>query len=99
MTYATFTNCVVADSRAEAIARTADFTLTPAEKDREEMIRWTVLGPPEECVRRLEEMESWGLNYLYLIFDGDESLERFAREILPLFERRAASAGTVVAGA
>jgi FMNH2-dependent dimethyl sulfone monooxygenase len=94
MTYATFTNCVVADSRAEAIARTADFTLTPAEQDREEMIRWTVLGKPEECLGRLREMESWGLNYLYLIFDGDESLERFAREIMPAFEQRAVPAGT-----
>ncbi len=98
MTYATFTNCIIADSRAEAIARTESFTLTPAEKDREEMIRWTVLGPPEECLLRLEEMESWGLNYLYLIFDGDESLERFAREVLPVFERRAAPAGTLAAG-
>ena len=43
-------------------------------------------------------MESWGLNYLYLIFDGDESLERFAREIMPVFEQRAAAADTVAAG-
>jgi alkanesulfonate monooxygenase SsuD/methylene tetrahydromethanopterin reductase-like flavin-dependent oxidoreductase (luciferase family) len=95
ITMATFVNLIVADTREEAIERTNVFTLTPHEKTREELIAWSVLGTPEQCVERLQEMEASGVDYLYLVCDNDESIQRFAREVMPGFEtaRPAVAAG------
>ncbi len=52
-----------------------------------------LIGTPDQVVRRLENLKARGIEYVLLLdTTGDvESLERFAAEILPRFERAGAS--------
>lgn len=48
--------------------------------------RFTITGTPEQCVRRLREMESYGVKSLMIdppVQGFDEALELFAREVMP----------------
>src|SRR6266508_6097920 len=44
-----------------------------------------VVGTPDECIARIREIESWGINYIRLNLITLETQERVARQILPGF--------------
>ena len=50
-----------------------------------------IVGTPDECLARIREIESWGINYARLSFPSTELQTRFAEELLPLLEPEAAS--------
>ena len=61
----------------------------------EDVLKVAVVGTPEECVQRFEEMASWGINYLRLGFWSEAQQELFALRALPqLLEREALVANT-----
>jgi alkanesulfonate monooxygenase SsuD/methylene tetrahydromethanopterin reductase-like flavin-dependent oxidoreductase (luciferase family) len=41
-----------------------------------------ILGSPSECVAQLEEMESWGINYVRLNFPSTAHQQQFAEHLL-----------------
>ena len=48
--------------------------------------RFTITGTPEQCVERIKEIESFGVKSIMIdppSQDFDESLEMFAKEVLP----------------
>ncbi|MDP6364574.1 MAG: LLM class flavin-dependent oxidoreductase [Nitrospinota bacterium] len=48
--------------------------------------RFTITGTPEDCVKRIKEVESYGVKFIMIdppSQDFDESLEMFAKEVLP----------------
>ena len=47
-----------------------------------------ILGTPEECLARIEEMEAWGINYLRLTFPSLNHQTQFAESLLPLVAAR-----------
>jgi alkanesulfonate monooxygenase SsuD/methylene tetrahydromethanopterin reductase-like flavin-dependent oxidoreductase (luciferase family) len=56
----------------------------------EDVLKVAVIGTPEECLQRFEEMATWGINYLRLGFWSEAQQELFARTALPqLLERDA----------
>ncbi len=56
----------------------------------EDVVKIAVIGTPEECLQRFEEMASWGINYLRLGFWSEAQQDLFARRALPeVLEREA----------
>jgi alkanesulfonate monooxygenase SsuD/methylene tetrahydromethanopterin reductase-like flavin-dependent oxidoreductase (luciferase family) len=49
----------------------------------DEFIQREIVGTPEECMRRIAELEAAGANYLRLAFDNEAQQERVATLILP----------------
>jgi alkanesulfonate monooxygenase SsuD/methylene tetrahydromethanopterin reductase-like flavin-dependent oxidoreductase (luciferase family) len=49
----------------------------------EDVLKVAVIGTPEECLQRFEEMATWGINYLRLGFWSEAQQELFARTALP----------------
>jgi alkanesulfonate monooxygenase SsuD/methylene tetrahydromethanopterin reductase-like flavin-dependent oxidoreductase (luciferase family) len=49
----------------------------------EEFIAREIVGTPDECLDKLAEVASWGINYMRLSFRDLAAQERFARLILP----------------
>lgn len=49
----------------------------------EAYLRNAILGSPSECLARLEEMESWGINYIRLNFPNVALQKEFAERLLP----------------
>jgi alkanesulfonate monooxygenase SsuD/methylene tetrahydromethanopterin reductase-like flavin-dependent oxidoreductase (luciferase family) len=49
----------------------------------DEFIQREIVGTPDECTRRVAELEAGGANYLRLAFDNEAQQERVARLILP----------------
>jgi alkanesulfonate monooxygenase SsuD/methylene tetrahydromethanopterin reductase-like flavin-dependent oxidoreductase (luciferase family) len=49
----------------------------------DEFIQREIVGTPDECMRRITELEAGGTNYLRLAFDNEAQQERAARLILP----------------
>lgn len=47
-------------------------------------LRNAILGTAEECVARIHEMETWGINYARLNFPDVEYQRAFAEQLLPL---------------
>jgi alkanesulfonate monooxygenase SsuD/methylene tetrahydromethanopterin reductase-like flavin-dependent oxidoreductase (luciferase family) len=45
-----------------------------------------VVGTPRECLERIAEFESWGVNYLRVNFPSEEAQDAVARLILPRLE-------------
>jgi 5,10-methylenetetrahydromethanopterin reductase len=48
--------------------------------------RFTITGTPQDCVKRIKEIESFGVNSIMIdppFQDFDESLELFAKEVMP----------------
>jgi len=43
-----------------------------------------ILGTPAECLTRIAEIESWGVNYLRVGFPSIEHQRQFAEQLLPL---------------
>jgi alkanesulfonate monooxygenase SsuD/methylene tetrahydromethanopterin reductase-like flavin-dependent oxidoreductase (luciferase family) len=52
----------------------------------EDFLKTAVIGTPEQCVERLREMESWGINYVRAAFTDARHQESVARLVLPLLE-------------
>jgi alkanesulfonate monooxygenase SsuD/methylene tetrahydromethanopterin reductase-like flavin-dependent oxidoreductase (luciferase family) len=52
-------------------------------KSLEELLKIAVVGTPEECIQRFDEMESWGINYLRLGFWSEAQQRLFAETALP----------------
>jgi alkanesulfonate monooxygenase SsuD/methylene tetrahydromethanopterin reductase-like flavin-dependent oxidoreductase (luciferase family) len=79
----------VAEHRDAAVAEAAQsFERNPvgvggAAKSLEEFMAREIVGTPDECLRRIAELEAGGANYLRLTFDTPAQQERTARLVLP----------------
>jgi alkanesulfonate monooxygenase SsuD/methylene tetrahydromethanopterin reductase-like flavin-dependent oxidoreductase (luciferase family) len=49
----------------------------------DDFIQREIVGTPDECMRRIEELEAGGTNYLRLAFDNEAQQDRAARLVLP----------------
>jgi alkanesulfonate monooxygenase SsuD/methylene tetrahydromethanopterin reductase-like flavin-dependent oxidoreductase (luciferase family) len=49
----------------------------------DEFIQREIVGTPDDCLRRIAELEAGGANYLRVAFDSEAQQERAARLILP----------------
>jgi alkanesulfonate monooxygenase SsuD/methylene tetrahydromethanopterin reductase-like flavin-dependent oxidoreductase (luciferase family) len=49
----------------------------------DEFIQREIVGTPDECLRRIAELEATGQNYLRLAFDNEQQQARVARLVLP----------------
>jgi alkanesulfonate monooxygenase SsuD/methylene tetrahydromethanopterin reductase-like flavin-dependent oxidoreductase (luciferase family) len=84
--FASIANVAIAKDQAlasEAIAQV--FSPNPYEKTVESMIEWAIKGTVDQCIARLREIESWGVNYLLLGCADEHTLELLGREVLPIF--------------
>jgi alkanesulfonate monooxygenase SsuD/methylene tetrahydromethanopterin reductase-like flavin-dependent oxidoreductase (luciferase family) len=52
----------------------------------EEFLEAQVVGTPVQCVQRLNEFESWGINYVRINFGTVQHQEAAARLLLPLLD-------------
>jgi alkanesulfonate monooxygenase SsuD/methylene tetrahydromethanopterin reductase-like flavin-dependent oxidoreductase (luciferase family) len=50
----------------------------------DEFLQNNVIGTPEQCVARLREIESWGINYIRAAFATADQQAAAARLVLPL---------------
>jgi alkanesulfonate monooxygenase SsuD/methylene tetrahydromethanopterin reductase-like flavin-dependent oxidoreductase (luciferase family) len=83
------------DEAAVSYAATANASVARAEQpghpsvpqsaEVQQFIAREIVGTPDECMDRVAEIASWGINYLRLNFDNLTQQERVARLILPLF--------------
>ncbi|HLF72481.1 MAG TPA: LLM class flavin-dependent oxidoreductase [Dehalococcoidia bacterium] len=72
----------MAEAHAEwEAARAAVPQYTPA--TFEEFASREVIGTADECLDRIAEIESWGVNYMRLMFNNERSQDTVARLILP----------------
>lgn len=55
----------------------------------EEFIGRELIGTPEDCLRRVDELEASGIDHLLVTFESDEQRERCARLLLPRLRARA----------
>ncbi|HEX8969014.1 MAG TPA: LLM class flavin-dependent oxidoreductase, partial [Chloroflexota bacterium] len=81
----------VGDSRQAALER-AELTYAgggggPA-ASLEAFLQTAIVGTPQDCVAQLEDMHSWGVNYVRLAFHSVELQTEFATRVLPLVTRR-----------
>jgi FMNH2-dependent dimethyl sulfone monooxygenase len=78
----------VAETEAAAVTQaTEEFTNGRSGRIRgslEDFLQNNAVGTPEQCLRRLSEMESWGINYIRINFAGPSQQEAAARLLLPL---------------
>lgn len=58
----------------------------------EEFIAREVVGTPEECLSRIRDLESWGINYIRVNYQTAEAQESLARLVLPRLEAAASKA-------
>ena len=56
---------------------------TPPPESFEAFVAREVVGTPEQCLARIAEIESWGVNYLRVNFRSEAAQERVARLLLP----------------
>jgi alkanesulfonate monooxygenase SsuD/methylene tetrahydromethanopterin reductase-like flavin-dependent oxidoreductase (luciferase family) len=54
----------------------------------EDFVRNNVIGTPDQCLERLREIESWGINYIRAAFAGASQQEAAARMLLPLLSEQ-----------
>jgi alkanesulfonate monooxygenase SsuD/methylene tetrahydromethanopterin reductase-like flavin-dependent oxidoreductase (luciferase family) len=52
----------------------------------DEFLKAQVVGTPAQCVQRLNEFESWGINYVRINFGTVHHQEAAARLLLPLLD-------------
>jgi alkanesulfonate monooxygenase SsuD/methylene tetrahydromethanopterin reductase-like flavin-dependent oxidoreductase (luciferase family) len=84
ITYGAMGNvCIAASRDAAAEKALRGLTPNPREMTPEEMLRWCILGTPEDCIRRFAEMAAWGVGFFYATVDGEETFALLAREVLP----------------
>jgi alkanesulfonate monooxygenase SsuD/methylene tetrahydromethanopterin reductase-like flavin-dependent oxidoreductase (luciferase family) len=79
---------ITGETRAEALREAereyeaiSGSRFAPATFD--EFVKNEVIGTADECLSRLAEIESWGINYLRLAFSGESAQAGVARLILP----------------
>jgi alkanesulfonate monooxygenase SsuD/methylene tetrahydromethanopterin reductase-like flavin-dependent oxidoreductase (luciferase family) len=48
-----------------------------------------IVGTPQECLAGIQELESWGINYLRLSFPSLEHQTQFAQTLLPVVQKSA----------
>jgi alkanesulfonate monooxygenase SsuD/methylene tetrahydromethanopterin reductase-like flavin-dependent oxidoreductase (luciferase family) len=48
-----------------------------------------IVGTPQECLAGIQELESWGINYLRLGFPSLDHQTQFAQKLLPAVQQRA----------
>jgi alkanesulfonate monooxygenase SsuD/methylene tetrahydromethanopterin reductase-like flavin-dependent oxidoreductase (luciferase family) len=84
ITYGAMGNVCIARNPEEAAQKALrSLTPNPREKTAEEMLKWCVLGAPEDCIRRFREIAGWGISFFYATVDSEETFELLAREVLP----------------
>jgi alkanesulfonate monooxygenase SsuD/methylene tetrahydromethanopterin reductase-like flavin-dependent oxidoreductase (luciferase family) len=75
----------VADTESAAIEQaTRAFGSGGVRGTLDDFLRNNVIGTPEQCVRTLREIESWGINYVRAQFAGPRQQEAAAHMLLPL---------------
>jgi alkanesulfonate monooxygenase SsuD/methylene tetrahydromethanopterin reductase-like flavin-dependent oxidoreductase (luciferase family) len=82
------TDAVMPEARAayEIVRNTATLQPPPT---FEEFLASEVIGTPEECLQRIEEMEQAGIDYHLVTFESEDQQERAARLLLPQLSREA----------
>jgi alkanesulfonate monooxygenase SsuD/methylene tetrahydromethanopterin reductase-like flavin-dependent oxidoreductase (luciferase family) len=75
-----------AEAAYEIVRNTATLQPPPSFED---FLASEVIGAPEDCLRRIEEMEQAGIDYHLVTFESADQQERAARLLLPLLEREA----------
>ncbi|MBV9580835.1 MAG: LLM class flavin-dependent oxidoreductase, partial [Chloroflexi bacterium] len=74
----------VAEQASEAVEQaTAEFNAGRIRGTLDQFLHDNPIGSPEDCLRRLREMESWGINYVRVNFAGPPQQEAAARLLLP----------------
>jgi alkanesulfonate monooxygenase SsuD/methylene tetrahydromethanopterin reductase-like flavin-dependent oxidoreductase (luciferase family) len=77
-----------AETEASAIQQaTQVFNQGAARGTLEEFLRTNVIGTAEQCLDRLREIESWGINYIRAAFGSAEQQAAAARLLLPLLNK------------
>jgi len=59
----------------------------------DEFVDGEVIGSPEECLRRIEEMEEAGIDHHLVTFESADQQDRAARLLLPRLARQAETVG------
>ena len=75
-----------AEAAYEVVRNTATLQPPPTFED---FLASEVIGAPEDCAQRIEEMEQAGIDYHLVTFESADQQERAARLLLPLLEREA----------
>jgi alkanesulfonate monooxygenase SsuD/methylene tetrahydromethanopterin reductase-like flavin-dependent oxidoreductase (luciferase family) len=89
MTIVRMIRMFVAEDGDTAVAEArASFEADPMGKggaatNLDEFVQREIVGTPDECMRRVAELEAGGTNYLRLAFDNEAQQERVAQLILP----------------
>jgi alkanesulfonate monooxygenase SsuD/methylene tetrahydromethanopterin reductase-like flavin-dependent oxidoreductase (luciferase family) len=85
---------VVRESRDEALSvAAAEYEAAKAVTPQyvpptfEAFLEREVVGTPGECAARIAEFESWGVNYLRVVFPSDESQDAAAQLLLPRLDQ------------
>jgi alkanesulfonate monooxygenase SsuD/methylene tetrahydromethanopterin reductase-like flavin-dependent oxidoreductase (luciferase family) len=75
---------VAAETEAQALAEAGRVhEALGDESTLEEFCAREIVGTPDECLRRLADLEQRGVNYLLTRFVDDAHMERVARLIVP----------------
>jgi alkanesulfonate monooxygenase SsuD/methylene tetrahydromethanopterin reductase-like flavin-dependent oxidoreductase (luciferase family) len=75
----------VADTESNAIEQaTQAFNSGSVRGTLDDFVRNNVIGTPEQCIERLQEIESWGINYIRAAFATLDQQADAARLLLPL---------------
>jgi alkanesulfonate monooxygenase SsuD/methylene tetrahydromethanopterin reductase-like flavin-dependent oxidoreductase (luciferase family) len=89
MTIVRMIRCFVAEDGDSAVAEAKkSFEADPVGKGGkaetlDEFIQREIVGTPDDCMRRIAELEATGQNYLRFAFDNEAQQERAAKLILP----------------
>ena len=89
MTIVRMIRCFVAEDGDSAVAEAKkSFEADPIGKGGkaetlDEFIQREIVGTPDDCMRRIAELEASGQNYLRFAFDDEAQQERVAKLILP----------------
>ena len=77
-----------AETESSAIQQaTQVFNQGGARGTLEEFLRNNAIGTPDQCLTRLTEIESWGINYVRAAFASPEQQADAARLVLPLLRQ------------
>jgi alkanesulfonate monooxygenase SsuD/methylene tetrahydromethanopterin reductase-like flavin-dependent oxidoreductase (luciferase family) len=77
----------VAETESAAVAEASREFSTGALRVRgtlDEFLKTQIIGTPAQCLQRLQQFESWGINYVRINFATTQHQEEAARLLLPL---------------
>jgi alkanesulfonate monooxygenase SsuD/methylene tetrahydromethanopterin reductase-like flavin-dependent oxidoreductase (luciferase family) len=78
----------VAETESAAVQQATDaFRAGGVRGELEDFPRNNVIGAPEQCVHRLREMHTWGINYVRAAFARLGQQEAAGRLLLPLVQQ------------